>query len=159
MAFDVIDELKSKVVFEHTGREKEFENNVCENMEQIIAALELPAIKLIDRQRQLRFEGGQVILDIAVRHVDDSATIFEVKKYNNKNPHTSTSNQLNAVGQMFLYRTVFTERTGVTPRIVLIDNKIHERTYKAFKDNRLPFTLMELQKDRLFVPYRYSDLY
>ncbi len=45
------------------------------------------------------------------------------------------------------------EQCGELVRAALIDNKIHYRTYCAFVGNKLPITLIDFQKDRVFVPY------
>lgn len=150
----VLEELEKPIRWEHIGKEKEFENNVYENLDQIIDIMELPSIKVVERQKQIRMDNFQIKMDIAIRHIDGSATIFEVKKTNKKHPATSPFQQMQAIGQLLLYQNVFQIRTGVKPRLVLIDNKIHKRTYYSFLEDKLPITLMELQKDRLFIPYR-----
>ena len=38
-------------------------------------------------------------------------------------------------------------------RLALIDNKIYYRTFCAFLGYKLPITLIDFQKDRLFIPY------
>lgn len=149
-----IELLKEPVRFEHVGREKEFEDTVLENIEEICECLGLPAIESIHRQKQIRIDGFQVIIDIAVRHIDQTATIFEVKKYNNREPATGTYQQMQAIGQLMLYQNVFEAVTGGKPRLVLIDNKIFYRTALSFNGNNLPIALVELQNNRLFVPYR-----
>lgn len=150
----LIEELSKPMRFEFMGKEKEFEENVFENIEQIIDVLELPEIKLAQRQIRIQADGMQAIMDIVVRHVDGSATIFEVKRGNIKHPATAPFNQMQAIGQMLLYRELFEAATNVDPRLILIDNKIFKRTYMAFLRTKLPITLMELQKDRLFIPYK-----
>lgn len=151
---NIIEKLSEPIHWEFMGNEKEFEENVFENLDQIVEGLGLPPITVKDRQVQIRFNGYQIIMDIVVRHKDGSATIFEVKKANEKHPMTSTSLQMNAVGQLLLYRSIFKARTNVDPRLILIDNKIHKRTYYAFLESKLPITLMELQKDIVFVSHK-----
>lgn len=146
--------LKEPLRWELQGKEKEFEENIMTNLDLIIECMGLPDIEVMEQQKVISFEGNRVILDILVHHKDGSATIFEVKKGNNEHPATATSNQMNAVGQLFLYRNVVAEKVGQVPRLVLIDNKIFNRTMKAFAYSDIPITLMELQKDRLFIPYR-----
>lgn len=151
---EVIDLLKSDTEWLFDGCEKEFEENVFDHLEEICEGLELPRVTIKERQRQVRFDGNQIIMDIIARHEDDSATIFEVKKASRKHPATSTHLQMQAIGQLLLYRNIFKVKTNVTPRLILIDNKIHRRTMWAFADSDLPITLVELQKDRVFVPYK-----
>jgi len=146
--------LKEPIRWEFDGSEKEFEDNVAEHIEEICLHLDLPAIESIYRQRQIRMNGFQVIMDIVVRHLDQTATIFEVKKANSKHPSTGTFNQMQGIGQLLLYQNAFEMVTGGKPRLVLIDNKIYERTLWSFVNNELPITLVDFQKDRLFVPYR-----
>lgn len=151
---ETISLLREPLRWEFLGNEKEFESNVFENLTELVGVLGLPPIKIAERQRQIRFTGGQIIMDIVVRHIDGSATIFEVKKANAKHPATSPHAQMQAIGQLLLYQNIFELKTNVKPRLILIDNKIHERTWLAFRGNNLPITLIELQKDRVFVPYR-----
>ena len=91
--------------------------------------------------------------DIITRHKDGSMTVFEVKKANEKYPASGTSNQMNAVGQLLLYGNILEAIIKEPVRLALIDNKIYHRTYAAFAGNRLPITLIELQYDRVFIPY------
>lgn len=146
--------LREPIKWEFSGPEKEFESNVIEHIDEICNFLDLPEIESIYRQRQIRASDFQIIMDIVIRHTDKTATIFEVKKANEKHPHTGTSNQMQAIGQMLLYQNVFESVTGGKPRLVLIDNKIYERTLWAFINNQLPITLVDFQKDRVFIPYR-----
>lgn len=88
-----------------------------------------------------------------VRHADKSMTVFEVKKASEKYPATGTTNQMNAVGQLLLYKNVLEEKLNCNVRVALIDNKIYYRTFYAFLNNKLPITLIDFQKDRVFVPY------
>ncbi|MEK4425883.1 hypothetical protein [Solibacillus sp. FSL K6-1523] len=150
----MIDLLKEPVRWEFDGSEKEFENNVVMHIEEICQFLNLPKIESVHRQRQIKLDDFQVIFDIVVKHIDSTATIFEVKKANNKHPSTGTFNQMQGVGQLLLYQNVFELVTGGKPRLVLIDNKIYERTIWAFVNNKLPITLVDFQKDRIFIPYR-----
>lgn len=151
---NLLEELRKPIMWEFEGDESEFEENIFININEIIELMGLPPIIAKERQVQIRFNGYQAIMDIVVRHNDGSATIFEVKKANRKHPSTAPALQMNAIGQLLLYKSVFKAKTNVTPRLVLIDNKIYERTYYAFIDSDLPITLMELQKDRVFIPYR-----
>lgn len=151
---NLLEELRKPIMWEFEGNESEFEENIFININEIVELMGLPQISAKERQVQIRFNGYQAIMDIVVRHVDGSATIFEVKKANQKHPSTAPVLQMNAIGQLLLYKSVFKAKTNVTPRLVLIDNKIYERTYYAFIDSDLPIALMELQKDRVFIPYR-----
>lgn len=151
---NTVDLLREQIRWEFEGTEREFENNIVEHLEEICTFLSLPDIESIHRQKQIRAEGIQIIMDIVVRHTDETATIFEVKKASNKHPSHGPSNQLKGVGQLLLYQNLFESITGGKPRLVLIDNKIHERTLLAFANNNLPITLVDFQKDRVFIPYR-----
>lgn len=146
--------LRSEVQWESIGNEKTLEENVFDNLDDICEGLGLPPILVKERQRQIRFDGSQVIMDIVVRHEDESATIFEIKKGSRRYPSTSPQLQMQAIGQLLLYKNLFKMRTGVTPRLILLDNKIHRRTMWTFAESDLPITLVELQKDRVFVPYK-----
>lgn len=154
LGFDgLLSELKKPIMYEIVGNEKDLENNIAENIEEICSLLGLPEIIAIGRQKMTEAGGFFIRPDIEVRHADETMTIFEVKKANNKYPSTGTANQMNAVGQLLLYRTVMESIINSKVRLALIDNKIYYRTYCAFVGNNLPITLIDFQKDRLFVPY------
>lgn len=151
---DVIKELNKTIEFIFDGDEKGYEENIFEHLKEICEGLGLPRIISASRQVQIRFQGTQIIMDIVVRHEDESATIFEVKKINNKNPHTSTNEQVKAIGQMLLYKNIFEARTNAKTRVALITEKIYPRTMIVFSESKLPLTLIEFQKDKVFVPYK-----
>ena len=154
---ELLKELKSPVKYECQGKEKDFEDNVVDNMDLICDCLGLPPIKFIDRQHRLRFKEFDIQPDIMVRHTDDTMTIFEVKKASEKYPSTGTYNQMAAIGQLLLYKSMIKRIINAPTRLALIDNKIYYRTFLAFTEHKLPITLLELQKDRLFVPYNGWD--
>lgn len=149
-----LDYLRESMKYEFMGTEKDFEENVILHLEQICECLELPKIESIHRQKIIKMSGIQGKMDIVVRHTDQTATIFEVKKVNTKYPSTGTSNQMQGIGQLLLYQNLFEAKTGGKPRLVLIDSKIFERTYLSFIGNNIPITLVEFQKDILFIPYK-----
>ena len=148
-----IKELKANVRWELVGNEKDLEDNIVKNIKEICTGLYLPEIKEIGRQKMIDAGGFYIKPDIMIRHIDGTMTIFEVKKDNSKYPSTGTTNQMNAVGQLLLYKNVIESIIDGLVRVALIDNKIHYRTYCAFIGNRLPITLIDFQKDRVFVPY------
>jgi hypothetical protein len=148
------EKLRGPILWEFMGNEKEFEEMVVEHIFELCAMLNLPAPVSLQRQKQLRLSTFQCILDILVKHEDDSVTIFEVKKANNKHPHTGTHNQMQGIGQLLLYQNTYETLFDKKPRLILIDNKIYERTVSAFIGNNLPITLVDFQKDRVFIPYK-----
>lgn len=107
--------LREPVRWEFLGNEKESESNVFENLDELVEGLGLPSVRIAERQRQIRFTGGQIIMDIVVRHTDDSVTIFEVKKANANHPATSPHAQMQAIGQLLLYQNIFELKTNVKP--------------------------------------------
>lgn len=149
----LLKELKNPILWHLEGNEKELEDNIVVNIDLICGCLGLPEIEMIGRQKMIEVDGFYIKPDIIVRHKDESVTIFEVKKTNEKYPSTGTANQMSAVGQLLLYKNVLDAIIGGTVRAALIDNKIYYRTYCAFVGNALPITLIDFQKDRLFVPY------
>ena len=146
-------EMKQPLRYEFIGNEKAFEDHIYENIEEICDGLHLPTIIAKDRQRMFHVDGFQIKPDIMVRHIDGTMTVFEVKKANEKYPSTGTFNQMQAIGQLILYRNVLQEVINAPVRVALIDNKIYYRTFCAFIGDDLPITLIELQNDRIFVPY------
>ena len=145
--------LREPLRYEFIGKETDFEENIFENLSEIIKNLGLPDIQTAERQKTIALSDIQIRMDIVVRHVDDTITIFEVKKVNSKNPQSGPYLQMGAIGQLLLYKTVVKAFTGCEVRLVLIDNKIFYRTRCAFLEEELPITLIEIQGNRMFVPY------
>lgn len=153
-----IKELKKEPRYIFIGNEKEFEDNIAENIEEICQGLRLPPIKTIGRQKMINIDNFYIKPDIMIRHIDGTMTVFEVKKINEKYPSTGTSNQMGGIGQLLLYKTVLETIIDAPVRAGLIDNKIYYRTYCAFLKHRLPIALIDFQKDRIFVPYNGWDV-
>lgn len=149
----LLNELKRPILYQCIGNEKVLEQNIIDNIDLICRCLELPEIKIVGGQRMIDAGSFFIKPDIMIRHTDETMTVFEVKKTNEKYPSTGTSNQMSAVGQLLLYKSVLERKIGSKVRVALIDNKIYYRTYYAFVDNNLPITLIDFQKDRLFIPY------
>lgn len=146
-------EMKKPLESMFIGKEKDFEDHIYENINEICAGLGLPAIMEKGRQMLIHRDGMQIKPDILVRHIDGTMTVFEVKKANEKYPSTAPTNQMQAIGQLLLYRNIIETMIDAPVRLALIDNKIYYRTFCAFLGNNLPITLIELQNDRIFVPY------
>lgn len=149
----IVRELKRPAMYEFAGNEKQFEENIMDNIDLICAGLGLPEIVEADEQRMIKVDGFFIRPDIIARHIDGSMTVFEVKKVNEKYPATGPTNQMTAVGQLLLYGNVLSAKIDGKVRLALIDSKIYYRTYCAFIGNKLPITLIDFQKDRVFVPY------
>jgi len=150
---EALSEMKTPLRYEFIGNERDFEDSICENIDEICAGMGLPPIVSVGRQKMISLDGFQIKPDILVRHIDGTLTVFEVKKANEKYPSTGTANQMNAVGQLLLYGNVLQAVINAPVRLVLIDNKIYFRTFCAFAGNNLPITLVEFQNDRIFIPY------
>lgn len=150
---EIRQEMTIPLLYEFIGKEKDFEDYIYENIDEICGGLGLPAIIAKDRQRMIHCSNFQIKPDIMIRHIDGTMTVFEVKKANEKHPSTGTVNQMQAIGQLLLYRNVLETIIDAPVRLALIDNKIYYRTFCAFIGNNLPITLIELQNDRIFVPY------
>lgn len=151
--YEKIQELKAPILFEMVGNEKALEENIVANIEDLCEGLNLPPILTVATQRMIKCENFYIKPDILVRHKDETMTVFEVKKANGKYPSTGPTNQMTAIGQLLLYQTVLQEKINAPVRLALIDNKIYYRTYCAFINFKLPITLIDFQKDRVFVPY------
>ena len=108
--------------------------------------------KKIERQKRMNLVNFSLVMDVFVTHEDNTLSIFEIK-CNNRYPSTQTVSQTNAIGQLLLYSSCVTEKYGVIPRLFLVDQKINLRTVCCFTQYKLPITLIEFQKDKLFIPY------
>ncbi len=135
------------------GKEKDFENYIVENIEEISQGLRLPPVVQVLNQKQFRFADTQIKIDIITAHLDDTITFYEVKKTNTKNKQVSKTEQCKAIGQILLYRNYLKEATEKEVRAVLVDEKIYKRTLLVFSEQKLPITLLEIQNDRCFIPY------
>lgn len=145
--------LKEPIIHEFDGNEKQFEEYVKECLPEIFETVGLSKIKHIKQQHYLRVSGFQIKIDLFVLHEDNSLSVVEVKCPNKKHPATAPTEQCKAIGQLLLYQSIVGATYGKTPRLFLIDNKIHIRTLYAFNENKLPISLIEIQKDRVFIPY------
>lgn len=154
---DTIQLLEEDQRFFYIGQEKEFENYVYENMDSLCRGLGLPKAKRIKRQKRYDIGGFSIKPDIIVIHEDDTYSVFEIKCTNMKHPGTSVTAQTYAIGQLLLYKSVLKQKYGASPRMFLVDTKIHMRTVCVFSETRLPMTLVEIQNDRVFVPYKMHE--
>jgi hypothetical protein len=151
----LIDILEEKQRYFYIGKEKEFEQYVIDNINDICEGLEIPKVKKIKRQPRYDFISFSIKPDIIIIHEDNTHSIFEIKCTNDKYPGTSVTEQTKAIGQLLLYKSVLKELKGASPRMFLIDTKIHKRTVAIFSEMKLPITLIEIQNDRVFVPYKH----
>ncbi|OUS72990.1 hypothetical protein B1748_23565 [Paenibacillus sp. MY03] len=145
--------LQDEIKWDFIGNESEFESHILEHIDDLLDGMSLPPKRVVLRQKQFRFDNTQIIIDLLVQHTDRSITIFEVKKKSDRNPHTSPSLQVGAIGQLMLYKTIVGGIYDPNVRLVLIDNKIHFRTYLTIKTNNLPIALVEFQKDFVLVSH------
>ena len=148
----VMEEVNKPIMYHFEGTEKQYENHIVEHIDDICSGMGLPPVVLVGQQKQIRFDNNQIIVDIICRHADDSCTAFEVKKINKKHAHTSTNEQVKAIGQTLLYKSVLGSKLG-NVRVCVIAEKIFKRTLLCFSEFDLPITLIEFQKDKVFVPY------
>ena len=140
------------------GQEKEFEEYVLKNLDDICRGLSLPpALRVI---QQLRKDLPTFLIrpDVFVVHADMTTSVFEIKCSNAKYPSTGVSEQCKSIGQLLLYKSVLTELNGASPRIFLVDQKIYFRTVCVFSEMQLPITLIEIQDDVVFVPYMHHTV-
>lgn len=145
--------LQDEVKWEFIGNESEFEAHILDHIDELLEGMSLPPKRVVLRQKLFRFDNTQIKIDLLIQHTDDNITIFEVKKKNEKNPQTSPSLQVGAIGQLLLYKTIVGGIYDPNVRLVLIDNKIHFRTYLTIKSNDLPIALVEFQKDYVMVSH------
>lgn len=151
---EALKQMQQDYYYKEPGKEKDFEDKIAECICDLCYGLGLPPVKKLLRQKEYRIDNFKIRPDLIVHHSDNSITVFEIKKANEKYPSVGTSNQMNAVGQLLLYKNVLsTLNKGKKIRVALVDNKIYKRTFFAFAQVKLPITLIEVQKDRVFVPY------
>lgn len=151
---EAIKEMEKDYYYKESGKEADFEEKIMDCIIDLCYGLGLPVPDRILRQKIYKIDGFTIKPDIIVIHQDNSLTVFEIKKANEKHPCTATSNQMNGIGQLLLYKSVLSSiYSNAKIRLALVDNKIHKRTFFAFAQEKLPITLVEVQKERVFVPY------
>jgi hypothetical protein len=138
----------------YIGKEKQYEEYIKESIPEICHNLGLPEV--IQVASQQTFDTGTFIIrpDLIAFHSDGSLSVFEVKCNNGKYPSSGVGEQARAIGQLLLYKNVLEEIRGDTIRVFLVDQKIYKRTVCVFAQIRLPVTLVEVQNDRVFIPYK-----
>ena len=151
---EAIREMNKDYYYKESGNESDFEEKIMDCIIDLCYGLGLPVPDRILRQKTYKIDGFTIKPDIIVIHQDNSLTVFEIKKANEKHPCTATSNQMNGIGQLLLYKSVLSSiYSNAKIRLALVDNKIHKRTFCTFAQEKLPVTLVEVQKERVFVPY------
>ena len=136
------------------GKEKEYEEYLVDGMSDICEGLGLPPISDIKTQQRFNLDTFSIKPDIMVFHSDGTLSVFEVKCSNSRYPSTGVSSQTQAIGQILLYKSVLEELIKGKLRMFLVDQKIYSRTICVFSQMKLPITLIEVQNDRVFVPYQ-----
>lgn len=148
---DGVEKLKNKQTSFFGGKEKQYQEFIMKNLPDICQGLKLSKIKNIREQEWIKTDGFKIVPDILTFHEDNSISIFEIKCSNGK---TSPFEQMAAIGQILLYRNVINAiHNPEYIRCFVVDQKIHYRTMCAFVDNELPITLLEVNKDKVFIPY------
>lgn len=151
---EALKQMKQNYYYKEPGKEKDFEDRIVECICELCYGLGLPPLEKLYRQKEYHIDDFKIRPDLIVHHTDNSITVFEIKKANEKYPSTATTNQMNAVGQLLLYKSILSSiHKDKKIRVALIDNKIYKRTFFAFAQVKLPITLIEVQNDRVFVPY------
>jgi hypothetical protein len=150
---EAIDLLEEEQRYFYIGQEKQYEQYIADNLNDICEGFGIPKVKKIIRQARYDFPNFSIKPDIIVIHEDDTYSVFEIKCTNPKYPCTSVTEQTRAIGQLLLYKSTLKEIYGASPRMFLVDTKIHKRTVLVFSEMELPITLIEVQNDRVFIPY------
>ncbi len=153
---DILETLDSAQEYIFEGNEKEYEEYVFENLNEICGYLDLPKIREIKRQQRFNPRSFSIKPDLIVYHEDETVSVFEIKCSNPKYPASGVTEQTRAIGQLLLYKNVLEEMLNTKVRVHLIDQKIHKRTFFVFAGMKLPISLIEIQNDRLFIPYNFA---
>ncbi len=151
---DALEMLREEQRYFYIGKEREYEEYVKENLYDICENLGLAPIIEIQQQPRFEIDNFSIKPDLIVIHKDNTVSIFEIKKTNSKYPSTAPNEQCRAIGQILLYKNIIETISKKKTRAFLVDEKIHIRTLHTFKGNNLPITLMEIQNDRVFIPYK-----
>lgn len=150
---DISLRLKSESNFIFEGQEEDLEAYYYNNMTEICKEIGLPKVKKVIKQKSIKLRNKYIRPDLLTIHENGEKSVFEVKCSNSKNNNTSATEQCKGLGQLMLYSSYIKEMSGERPNLFLISDKIYERTVMAFSDFGLPVTLMEVQKNIIFIPY------
>lgn len=149
---ETLSELKKPREYSFNGNEKEFQNLFIEYLDELIMKLDLPKVKEFKLQHKLRGIGCHGFPDVTVLHEDNTLSIFELKR---TRPIHSRMEQVSAIGQALFYQLLAESEVGGNIRTFLVDYRIEPETYLVCIANKLRITLIEINGNRVLVPYRY----
>lgn len=131
--------IMSPTKFDFYGREKDIEDHIIENIEDIAKYSLWGNIKGCKTQYSV---GGKrrVIIDIFLIHEDGSGTVIEVKKHGN-------GGAFDAIGQLLFYGEFIHEATGFYPRLVYASEKFDHKMLCVIHRYKLPINVLRVDGD------------
>ncbi len=129
--------------FIHTGREKDIELHLIENISAISENCKWGEITKFQKQLQLQIRGKKPICDLMVWHKNGTGTVIEVKKFK------GDLWQSHAIGQVLMYGEVLRANLGEYPRMVICSDYISPLVKLIIKSQNLPIKTLEIDGDKV----------
>lgn len=125
------------------GKEIDIQSHLVDNMDYILNSLNLPEVKEKYEFLKLKSPLANIITDITVLHLDNTASIFEIKKYKNETQICSS------IGQLLLQAEIFKANYNEYPRLFLVSNYIPLSCRVITKSINIKINLLELDGDKV----------
>lgn len=143
MSNEIIKELLKPTEFDYIGAEKDFEQYVVENIDELAFYCGWGDVARVKTQFILPYKNGKPRCDVMVWHKDGTGTIIECK-IGGRNGW-----MLAAIGQCLFYREMCHFKLKEYPRIVLASNDISAEVYSVISSYKLPINLMQIDAGKV----------
>lgn len=127
------------------GDKSEYKKYILNNLNDILERIGLSPIKEI-------LSGPEYLNTLLIKHEDDTISILEIMHSDSQCSNRATD-QCKTIEELLLYKLKIKESCGINPRVFLIAEKIYSKTVCMLLEMELPVILIEVQNDRVFIPY------
>lgn len=129
--------------YDFIGKEKDLEDYILENINEISNNCKWGDILRIERQFQVPIAQGKVIIDIMIWHKDGTGTAIEVKR-----SKTNRNDILAGIGQCLSYALKLESALDNAPRLVIAAPVINDDLYRIVNKFKLPINLLMVDGHR-----------
>jgi RecB family endonuclease NucS len=129
--------------YDFIGKEKDLEEYILENVNEISNNCQWGEILRIERQFQVPIAQGKVIIDIMIWHKDGTGTAIEVKR-----SKTNRNDILAGIGQCLSYSLKLESALDNAPRLVIAAPVINDDLYRIINKFKLPINLLMVDGHR-----------
>lgn len=141
-----LEEILNSFSSKEFNNEQEFEEYCVEFLPRLFSHIGWEASEIMT-QKSYSTNFGRIKPDILIKHKNGAISVVECKYSKQRN------DQLNAIGQLLVYRSALERLFNVTPHIIIADHTAYKGTMIAIKDFDLPITLMAVKKGVAFAPH------